>query len=206
VTRITNYPFLRPVLLIGAFTQMATMFILGGLGIVSTPKRPVLATESAMLIIYYAGFCFGWAAVGHTITAEIPNSRKSSCVARVATQLREIGNRDMTYVVASIVSVVTKFTVAFTLPYLWYAPYAALGVKVGFIFGGTCLVGLIFAYFFVPECCQLSLEEVDHLFERRVPLLKFKKYKHGEIVPAEVVETFAAKNEDGPAVLERELA
>src|ERR1700761_5550498 len=52
------------------------MFILGGLGTISSPSHSVLATESSMLIIYYAGFCFGWAAIGHTITAEIPSSRK----------------------------------------------------------------------------------------------------------------------------------
>jgi hypothetical protein len=42
--------------------------------------------------------------------------------------------------------------VAFCLPYLLYAPYANLGMKVGFIFAPIATLAAIWAYLFLPEC------------------------------------------------------
>lgn len=39
-----------------------------------------------------------------------------------------------------------SFVVAFTLPYLLNAPYAALGAKVGFIFGPIAITACIWAF------------------------------------------------------------
>ncbi|KAH7011328.1 hypothetical protein EDB80DRAFT_749804 [Ilyonectria destructans] len=78
----------------------------------------------------------GWGPISHTISAEIPSMRF----------------QDVTYRTASVVNIVTQFVVAFTLPYLLNAPYAALGSKVGFIFRcGVILAGR-------------TLEEIDILF------------------------------------------
>jgi len=110
----------------------------------------------------------------------------------------------MTYTVCSIATVVTQFVVSFTIPYLLYAPYANLGTKIGLVFGPIAFCTLLFAAFVVPECRSFSLEEIDHLFHQRVPLLKFQKYKHGQILPEEVVHVSMQKVGDGPSVVERE--
>lgn len=116
------------------------------------------------------------------------------------------GMRDITYTVASIFTVVTQFVVSFSVPYLLYEPYANLGPKVGLIFGSTAACTLVFAFFCIPECRKLSLEEIDHLFMQRTPILKFGQYKHGEILPAEVVEVAAnEKMENSPSVQQREV-
>jgi SP family sugar:H+ symporter-like MFS transporter len=41
---------------------------------------------------------------------------------------------------------IDSFVVAFTLPYLLNAPYAALGAKVGFIFGPIAITACIWAF------------------------------------------------------------
>jgi SP family sugar:H+ symporter-like MFS transporter len=105
-----------------------------------------------------------------------------------------LGMRDMTMMVASICTVVAQFLVSFTIPYLYYAPYANLGPKLGLIFGSIAVCTLIFAYFFVPECRNLSLEEIDHLFVEKVPIRKFGQYKHGEILPSEVLNLTEEKS------------
>ena len=92
----------------------------------------------------------------------------------------------MTFILASAVNVISQFVVSFTVPYLLYAPYANLGPKLGFIYGSFAASGLVFVFFFVPECRGLSLEEIDHLFNERTPLIKFGKRKHGEILPENV--------------------
>ncbi|KEF60542.1 uncharacterized protein A1O9_02103 [Exophiala aquamarina CBS 119918] len=178
----------KPLLIIGSFVQTATMFIMGGLGTISEPSKGIKIGITAMLSLNYFGFVFGWAPIYHIISAEIPNSRM----------------RDMTYTVCSIATVATQFVVSFSIPYLLYAPYANLGTKIGLVFGPIAFCTLLFAIFVIPECRSFSLEEIDHLFRERVPLLKFQKYKHGHILPDEVVHVSMQKLGEGPSVEERE--
>jgi hypothetical protein len=49
-----------------------------------------------------------------------------------------------------------RFATAFSLPYLLYAPYANLGMKVGFIFAPFCVLALVWGYLFIPECKGLK--------------------------------------------------
>lgn len=71
---------------------------------------------------------------------------------------------------------------SFSIPYLLYEPYAALGSKVGFIFGGNLVLAFIFTYFCVPECKGKSLEQIDLLFNQGVPLRSFGKEKNHDHV------------------------
>jgi MFS transporter, SP family, sugar:H+ symporter len=115
--------------------------------------------------------------------------------------------RDITYTVASSVTVVTQFVVSFCIPYLLYAPYANLGSKIGFVFAPLAFLTLIFAIFAVPECRGFSLEEIDHLFMQNVPVRKFQTYKHGAVLPEEVNEQGIQKMGDEGAFVElREVA
>lgn len=117
------------------------------------------------------------------------------------------GMRDITYTVASSVTVVTQFVVSFCIPYLLYAPYANLGSKVGFVFAPLALPTLIFAVLAVPECRGFSLEEIDHLFMQRMPLRKFQTYEHGAVLPQEISEQGTGKmGDEGAYVEEREVA
>lgn len=46
----------------------------------------------------------------------------------------------------------------------------------GFIFGVTSFLAIIFSPLCVPECKGMTLEEIDALFERGAPLRKFRTY------------------------------
>jgi MFS transporter, SP family, sugar:H+ symporter len=177
----------RPILLTGSFLQAASMLIVGGFATMTVIPTSYRAGMSAMLTIFYGGFCFGWAPIYHILTSEIPNSRM----------------RDMTYTVASVCTVVTQFTVTFTIPYLYYAPYAALGPKIGFIFGSTSFATFLFAFLCVPECRKLTLEEVDYLFIERTKIWDFRKFKHGSVIP-EAVTDLGEKT--GAVVEQKEVA
>ena len=75
---------------------------------------------------------------------------------------------------------VCSFVVAFTLPYLLDPPYANLQGKVGFIYGSMCFLALVWGYFFLPELKNRSLEELEEMFEAKVPLRKFRHYQTSE--------------------------
>lgn len=77
----------------------------------------------------------------------------------------------------------TSFIFSFFTPYLLNAPYADLGSKVGFIFGGLAVCSFAFAFLCVPEMKGKSLEDINQLFEDRVPIMDFGKIssaKYGE--------------------------
>ena len=70
------------------------------------------------------------------------------------------------------------------LPYLMNT--AGLGPKVGYIYGtrhprhlntlisgSFCMVAVVYAWFYIPETRGRSLEELDELFEMRVPAWRF---------------------------------
>ncbi len=59
------------------------------------------------------------------------------------------------------------------MPYLLNKGYAGLEGKVGFVYGSLCFAMNVAAYFLVPEMKGRSLEEIDHMFEMKVPLRKF---------------------------------
>ena len=82
--------------------------------------------------------------------------------------------KEKTNDLAVSISVLTTFLVSFTVPYLLNAPYAALGAKVGFIYGSFAALAVVVAYFMIPEMKGRSLEEIDQLFASGVSMRKFK--------------------------------
>ncbi|KAJ3486751.1 hypothetical protein NLG97_g6555 [Lecanicillium saksenae] len=60
------------------------------------------------------------------------------------------------------------------MPYLLNKGYAGLGGKVGFVYGSLCFAMNVVAYFSVPEMKGRTLEEIDALFEAKIPLRQFR--------------------------------
>lgn len=165
----------------GAVVQIAALMTMGSLGTV-TPTFGVKSGIIATMVIFNFGYSFGWAPTSHTLSAEVPSTRA----------------RDMTYRTASVLNIATQCAVAISLPYLLHAPYAALGSKVGFIFGSIAVTSLVFAFFCVPDCAGRSLEDLDWLFERRISARKFRSTN---IDLQEEAEARKLGNDDGTTVV-----
>ncbi|KAM5368937.1 hypothetical protein ACJZ2D_009246 [Fusarium nematophilum] len=147
-----------PLLVAGAFIQTAALMTMGGLGTVENPSHSIRTGIVVMVTLFGVGFGLGWAPLSHVVAAEIPTT----------------GLRDLTYALGSIFNIVIQWAVAFSIPYLIDDAYAGLGSKVGFIFGTTAFLATLFSWFFVPECGGKTLEEIDELFIRGVPIRKFR--------------------------------
>ncbi|KAL7955615.1 general substrate transporter [Trichoderma compactum] len=63
------------------------------------------------------------------------------------------------------------------IPYMINPEQANLQGKLGFFFGGLALLCLIWSYFRVPETMGRTFEELDLLFDKKVPARQFKSYK-----------------------------
>ncbi|KAJ5111972.1 hypothetical protein N7532_000017 [Penicillium argentinense] len=155
----------RKLLFIGGGVQASAMICMGGLGTAPDQSLPIRNAVVSMMVIYISGYTAGWAGVTQTMNAEIPS-----------TELRAA-----TFRVASITAVVCQIVMTFVIPYLLNAPYAALHVKTGFIFGAITVCGLVFTYMFVPDCRGRSLEDIDVLFHSSVPARRFHKVDVGTL-------------------------
>lgn len=79
------------------------------------------------------------------------------------------------------ISTFTGFTVSvivsFVSPYIQDEGYGDLGGSIGFLWGAFSIAAAVWTYFFLPELKGRSLEELDELFEKRIGVFAFGKYK-----------------------------
>lgn len=66
---------------------------------------------------------------------------------------------------------------SFALPYLFNPNHLNLGGKIGFIFGGTSVVCLVYLWGFQPETRNRSFLELDEMFVKGIKARQFKNYR-----------------------------
>ncbi|RSL74589.1 hypothetical protein CEP53_000201 [Fusarium sp. AF-6] len=178
----------RPILLTGGFLMGAFLYIVA---IVSTVPDPTYAARQMMvasMCLFSAMYCVSWGPLSYVVLGEVTSARV----------------KEKTSLIACSISILTTFVTSFTLPYLLNSDYAGLGGKVGFIYGSICFVMTVVAFFFVPEMKDRTLEEVDKLFEMKVPLRKFKQTQI-EVLDPDVKDTVLHGGDDkGASVHHRE--
>lgn len=57
----------------------------------------------------------------------------------------------------------------FAVPYMVNPDKANLKGKVGFVFGGLSAAATVWSFFYIPELKGRTFDEIDELFEKRVP-------------------------------------
>lgn len=151
----------RDVTFWGNLIQSLFLCLIGGLG--SKKNRSQSETDGmvASFILYAAALHASLGPAAYITAAEVGTSA-----------LRE---KTMAFVTA--INVVVGFVVVFTTPYLLSAPYAAPGPKLGYIWGAFAALGAVWVWFFMPELKGRSLEEIDQLFEARIPAWKFRQFE-----------------------------
>lgn len=145
---LIKYVGRRMILLVGTIVQTICMFAFAIIG-VATPGTNAAARS---LVAFVCIFCFSygatWGPVSFVVVGELPSTRLRSKTLALTT------------------SVGWSFNVLISvgMPYLLSPAYVMLGTKVGFIFGGTEILALIFTFWFLPETKDRSLEEIDEMF------------------------------------------
>jgi SP family general alpha glucoside:H+ symporter-like MFS transporter len=152
----------RRTLFLWGLTGVCCIFlVVGGLGVPQgTSPTPALAWSIGGLLlasVFISDMTVG--PVSYSLVVEIPSSvrrSKSVVIAR------------FTYAALNIVAnVVTPYQLN---PSAW-----GWGAKSGFFWAGTCFLGLIFTYFWIPEPKDRTTAELDLLFERKVATRKFPR-------------------------------
>lgn len=135
------------------------LFVIGFLGIPKGNKGAIWAMASLMDVwtFFYqmtvGPICF-------VVISEIS-----------ATRLRE-----RTIAIATAVQAGASIVFTVAMPYMLNSNEADWGGKAGFLFGAISAACLVWCYFRLPESRNRTFEELDILFQRRIPARKFRDY------------------------------
>jgi len=151
----------RPLLVICSILSAITMF---GMAIVYT--KAAVGAPAAGKALVGLSIAFTWiyglgqGPVLWAVTSEIPSQRL----------------RSQTVGIANGLNFVFGWLCAFCTPYFINPTSLNWGPKYGYIWGASNVILALFCFFFVPETKGRSLEQLDELFEKRVPTWKFSSY------------------------------
>lgn len=153
----------RTIFMYGVAGMCVALFIIGGLD--CAPKydsRPGFAwAQAALLDVLTFVFQGTVGPVNFVIFAEIGATRLRSQTVALATSSGSIAQIIMTVVI----------------PYMLNASSGNWRGKTGFFFGGISALATVWCYFRLPETKGRTFEELDYMFEARVPPRMFKDYK-----------------------------
>ncbi|RFU24727.1 hypothetical protein B7463_g11614, partial [Scytalidium lignicola] len=158
----------RTLFLWGLSTITAIFFTLGGLGVPQSTTTLSWAIASLLIACGFVGYLCMEPAI-FAVVSEIPSSllrSKSVAIARFSYAALNIG-----------ATVLTSYQLN---PSAW-----GWGAKSGFFWGVSCMSGIFFTYFFVPEAKDRTVAELDLLFEKGVSARKFAST---QVHAAEVAE------------------
>lgn len=146
----------RPLLLMGGIAMSATVFIVGAMGQIGIAKGTgtVMIVMMALWVFAYALSCgpIGWMALVENSTPVL---------------------RTQTAGIAAIIQSCNGVLFNYTVPLMLSPQYAGWGAKIGFFFGPLAFFFTILVWFTVPETKGRNYQELDELYERRLPAWRF---------------------------------
>lgn len=152
----------RTLILSGTTFVMLTSFIIGFLGIKDTTKHTGLAYGiGVILLIEYFVFFMTCGPVIYTVVTEIPSTylrTKSVSLARATYNVNVLVYGQL------VPRMIQKAS------WNW-------GAKSGFFYGGCMSLGLVWAWFRLPETKDRTFAEIDILFKNGVPAREFARTK-----------------------------
>ena len=149
----------------GLFVLVILMLVIGILDCVPGRPESVIWAQSSLLLCW--NFCYDLSIgpVCFVIISECSATRvrsKSIALCTAAQGMLGIG-----------------MTVA--IPYMINPEQADMQGKLGFFFGGLAAFCFVWAYFRVPETYGRTYEELDLLFDKKVPSRQFGTYRLDEL-------------------------
>ncbi|KAM0489913.1 hypothetical protein ACHAP8_012095 [Fusarium lateritium] len=141
----------------------------------------VLVALSCLYMVAYNGMIapYSWLVAG-----EIPSQRL----------------RSYTFGLAAAAGFLGAWLITFTAPYFINPSALNWGPRYGYIWFPSCMVCVVWVYFFLPELKGRTLEEIDAMFNERLPARKFRTYH----VPRNVAEENVGKSSIELRVVESE--
>ncbi|KAH7368177.1 maltose permease [Plectosphaerella cucumerina] len=149
----------RPIFLGGMGGLAALLLLIGIMDVVPTAGAGWVQAGSTVVYAFVYFMTIG--AMAFAILGEV-----SSTVLRAKSMA-----------LATATQAIMGIIMSFAIPYMVNPDEGNLKGKVGFIFGGLSLFGLVGAWFLVPELKGKTFDEIDRLFAAKVPPRKMGSYQ-----------------------------
>ncbi|PQE24887.1 general alpha-glucoside permease protein [Rutstroemia sp. NJR-2017a WRK4] len=85
--------------------------------------------------------------------------------------------RTYTFGIAASISYVLGWLITFTAPYFINPGSLNWGPKYGYIWAGSCFIGALWVWLYLPEVKNRTFEEIDEMFKAGLPARRFRKYE-----------------------------
>ncbi|KAH8683681.1 general substrate transporter [Ilyonectria robusta] len=85
--------------------------------------------------------------------------------------------RSHTFGLAAAVGFLGAWLITFTAPYFINPSSLNWGPRYGYIWFPSCIIAAAWVYFFLPEVKGRTLEEIDQMFNAKLPARKFRTYQ-----------------------------
>lgn len=95
----------------------------------------------------------------------------------VMSEVSAVKLRGTTIALSNVTVTITSIITAVGIPYALDTNGANWGGKLGFLFAGLGLLNMAWCYFFLPETGRRTFEELDLMFQLKVPTKRFKSYR-----------------------------
>lgn len=180
----------RALLIYGAIGMLICEFIIAIVGTVDGNSKASSTCLIVFTCFYIFFFATTWGPAAWVVIGEVfPFSIRAKGVA-LSTASNWLWN----------------FVIGFITPYMMNEEYGNLKTKVFFVWGATCTLCVLFAYFFVPETKGLSLEQVDRMLEETTPHSSNKWIPHATYASQEGSSLVQAEKKDIPKAAQPELS
>ncbi|OJD14228.1 hypothetical protein AJ78_05414 [Emergomyces pasteurianus Ep9510] len=138
------------------------LFIIGILDCVPnyTERPPVIWAQASMMLVWNFTYDLSVGPVCFVILCECS-----------ATKLR-----GKTIAISTAIQALFGIVMTVVIPYMINPDAGNMRGKLGFVFGGLASICFVWTYFNVPETKGRTFEELDIMFERKVPTREFRNY------------------------------
>ncbi|KAK1596975.1 alpha glucoside transporter [Colletotrichum navitas] len=158
----------RTIYITGLAALVILQLLIGILDCVPGRPKGVAWAESSLMLIWNFAYDLSVGPICFVLISEASATRVRSKTIALATAAQGVLGIIMTV----------------AIPYMINPDEANMQGKLGFFFGGLAALCLVWAWFRVPETAGRTYEELDILFEQRVPARKFKGYVVEGMTPA----------------------
>lgn len=150
----------RRTIYFGGLCVLTAILLLDGFLALAPKSAAMNNAIAALLLVWFFTYYMTVGPLAYVIVSETSSTRLRGHTTAVA------------LIAYSILGIIYNIS----SPYLINASEAGLGPKTALIYGGVSLLSCVWCYFNIPECRGRTFEELDIMFERKVPMRKFKSY------------------------------
>ncbi|KAL7945180.1 general substrate transporter [Trichoderma barbatum] len=141
------------------FISTAILVLIGIMDVV--PTGAAKWVQASLTVVYAFFYYVGLGAMAFAILGEASS-----------TSLRA-----PTIALATATQAVMGVVFGFAIPYMVNPDEANLKGKVGFVFGGLSLIATIWSWFYIPELMGRTFDEIDRMFQAKVPPRKMGSFQ-----------------------------